>query len=32
MSNFDFLKEKFPVLANLGDLAENIYIQTLILV
>mgnify|MGYP003515508768 FL=1 len=23
MSNFDFLKEKFPVLANLGDLAEK---------
>ena len=27
MSNFDFLKEKFPVLANLGDLAEK-YLYT----
>ena len=27
MSNFDFLKEKFPVLANLGNLAEK-YLYT----
>ena len=27
MSNFDFLKQKFPVLANLGDLAEK-YLYT----
>ena len=27
MSNFDFLKQKFPVLANLGGLAEK-YLYT----